>query len=466
MTLRRRLVIATSALAVVLLVAGAAVVLVQRAFLVSRLDAQLAALAQNPRAILLASARAEAAGPTTTPAGLSDIWVGRMSADGTLTPVLTPQSDPNLVPRLGPREQVSTPQGRGTASGEARRVRVVTATLPNGRAEAVLAIPLTSVDVATTRLTMTLGLVGLAVAAVVGLLLWWVDRLGLRPIAAMTDAADAITAGDTSRRVPPGPPGTEAARLGEALNAMIDTTAATQERMRRFVADASHELRTPLTTLQGYAALHTGRAGVPVAEGEDRVTDAAQAEADRAEMVDAMRRMGDEAARMRRLVDGLLDLARLDDLGVVARDPVDLGVVVRDVASDLRVVAPDRVVTVAAPEALVVTGDRDRLTQALVGLTSNAVRHTPAGTPVWLSVVELPGSVRVDIADAGPGIPPEHLPHVFERFHRVDRGRSSSSGGTGLGLAIVAAIARAHGGSASVASQLGHGSTFSITLPA
>ena len=196
---------------------------------------------------------------------------------------------------------------------------------------------------------MTLGLVGLAVAAVVGLLLWWVDRLGLRPIAAMTDAADAITAGDTTRRVPPGPPGTEAARLGEALNAMIDTNAATQERMRRFVADASHELRTPLTTLQGYAALHTGRAGIPVADGEDRATDAAQAEAERAEMVDAMRRMGDEAARMRRLVDGLLDLARLDDLGVVAREPVDLGVVVRDVASDLRVVAPDRVVTVDGP---------------------------------------------------------------------------------------------------------------------
>jgi len=99
-----------------------------------------------------------------------------------------------------------------------------------------------------------------------------------------------------------------------------------------------------------------------------------------------------------------------------------------------------------------------------VGLTSNAVRHTPAGTPVWLSVVELPGSVRVDVADAGPGIPPEHLPHVFERFHRVDRGRASASGGTGLGLAIVDDIARAHGGSASVTSRLGHGSTFSITL--
>ena len=454
MTLRRRLVIATSALAVVLLVAGAAVVLVQRAFLVSRLDTQLAALAQNPRAILLASARAEAAG-TTPAAGLSDVWVGRMSADGTLTTVLTPQGDPALVPQLTPGEKVSTPQGRGTASGEARRVRVVTATLPNGRAQAVLAIPTTSADVATKRLTMTLALVGLVVAAVVGLLLWWVDRLGLRPIAEMTDAADAITAGDTTRRVPPGPPGTEAARLGEALNAMIDTNAATQERMRRFVADASHELRTPLTTLQGYAALHTGRVGPPTDAGTP---------AD-AEMADAMRRMGDEAARMRRLVDGLLDLARLDDLGVLEREPVDLAVVVRDVASDLRVVAPDRVVTVEAPATLVVTGDRDRLTQALVGLTSNAVRHTPAGTPVWLTLVELPGAVRVDVADAGPGIPPEHLAHVFERFHRVDRGRSSASGGTGLGLAIVDAIARAHGGSASVTSQPGRGSTFSLTLP-
>ncbi len=349
MTLRRRLVIAVSALAVVLVVAGLGVLLLQRAFLVERLDAQLAALAQNPRAILVASARAEAGAPA---AGLSDVYVGRMAADGTLTTVLSPASDPDLVPALAPGETVTDPQARATASGEAARVRVVTAPLPNGRAQAVLAVPTTAADAATRRLALTLGLVGLAVAGVLGLLLRWVDHLGLRPIAAMTEAADAIRGGDVMRRVPPGAPGTEAARLGDALNAMIDTNAATQERMRRFVADASHELRTPLTTLQGYAALHTGRSGtVPGA-----VEPPSDAVGPAPEVTDAMRRIGEEAARMRRLVDGLLDLARLDDLGVLVREPVDLGILVRDVAADLRVVAPDRVVTVEAPESLVVVG--------------------------------------------------------------------------------------------------------------
>ncbi|QIM22534.1 HAMP domain-containing histidine kinase [Phycicoccus sp. HDW14] len=451
MTLRRRLVAAVAVLAVLAVVAGVAVVLVQRAFLVGRLDAELGALAKNPRAVLLASQRSDGGVAT---AALSDVYVGRMGGDGRLTTVLAPQADPTLLPDLAPGERVLTPAGRATASGEAARVRVVTVPLANGRAQAVIAVPTTSADVTTRRLALTLLLTGLVVATFVGLLLWWVDRLGLRPIAEMTDAADAITGGDTSRRVPPGPPGTEAARLGEALNTMIDTTSATNERMRRFVADASHELRTPLTTLGGYAALHSTRPDGPLDERG------------RADVDDAMRRIGDEAARMRRLVDGLLDLAGLDAPDALRRAPMDLAEVLRDVASDLRVVAPDRAVTLDAPEHLVVTADRDRVTQALVGLTSNAVRHTPDGTPVALRVLVRPGGVRVEVTDAGPGIPAEHLPHLVERFYRVDRSRSSGSGGSGLGLAVVDAVARAHGGSVEVTSEAGRGTTFALVLPA
>jgi two-component system OmpR family sensor kinase len=451
MTLRRRLVAAVAVLAVLTVVAGIAVVLVQRAFLVGRLDAQISALAENPRAVLLASQRSDG---TVATAALSDVYVGRMAGDGRLTTVLAPRDDPTLVPALTAGERVLTPAGRDTASGDAPRVRVVTVPLANGRAQAVIAVPTTSADATTRRLALTLLLTGLVVATFVGLLLWWVDRLGLRPIAEMTDAADAIAAGDTSRRVAPGPPGTEAARLGEALNTMIDTTSATNERMRRFVADASHELRTPLTTLGGYAALHASRPPGPLDEEG------------RADVDDAMRRIGDEAGRMRRLVDGLLDLAGLDAPDALRREPVDLAAVLRDVVSDLRVVAPGRSVTLSAPDELVVPLDRDRVTQALVGLTSNAVRHTPDGTPVALRVLVRPGWVRVEVADAGPGIPAEHLPHLVERFYRVDRSRSSGSGGSGLGLAVVDAVARAHGGSVEVTSEAGRGTTFALVLPA
>ncbi len=246
MTLRRRLVVAVSTLAVVLVVAGVAVVLLQRSFQVNRLDAELTALARTPRAVLLATQRTALAQDLP---GLSDIYLGRMGADGRLVTVLAPTSDPALVPDLRPGESIPTPQARRTASGEARTVRVLTAPLPNGRARAVLAVPTTSADATTRRLAATLTATGAVVALLVGLLLWWVDRLGLRPIAAMTRAADAIAAGDTSRRVPVGPAGTEAGRLGEALNAMIDTTSATQRPdaalRRRRLARAPHPADDP-----------------------------------------------------------------------------------------------------------------------------------------------------------------------------------------------------------------------------
>lgn len=450
LSLRRRLVVAVAALVVVLTVAGAGVVTAQRTYLVDRMDEDLLALARSPRAVLLASRNP--AGPVTE-ALLGEVYVGRTDRRGRLVTVLAPASDPTLVPRLAVGESIPEPAGRTTLSGESHRVRVVTAPLAGG-GQAVLAMPLAPALRSVRRLAVSLLLTGAVVAVVLGLLVWWVDRLGLRPIAAMTAAADAVRRGETSRRVPPGPPGSEAARLGEALNAMIDAAGAANERMRRLLADVSHELRTPLTTLQGYTGLHAARSPGPL--------DAAQ----RAEVDDAMRRVGDEASRMRRLVDGLLDLAGLEETGLTRRVPVDLAPLLADVASDLRVVAPDRQVRLSVPPSLVVPGDPDRITQAVVALTANAVRHTPAATPLALNAFAEGDRVRVEVVDAGPGIPAEHLPHVFERFHRVDRSRSAGRGGSGLGLAIVAAIARAHGGTAEVASAPGRGSTFSVLLPA
>ncbi|MGL5927920.1 MAG: sensor histidine kinase, partial [Dermatophilaceae bacterium] len=426
MTLRRRLVVAVAGIAVVLLVAGVVVVLVQRAFLVDRLDAQLVQLAQSPRAVLAASQRAGAENPD---AALADVWVGRMTPDGRVVEVLTPASDPQFAPQLRPGESIPTPQVRLATGGGSRLARVVTADLPNARGKAVLAIPTTSADVATRRLALTLGVTGVVVVLLLAVAARWVDRLVLRPVTEMTEAADGITAGDLTRRVPAGPPGTEAARLGRALNTMIDATTASQERMRRFVADASHELRTPLTTLQGYAALHAvSRPGGPTddtraASGLGDSPAASGLGDSRAAsgpvVADAMRRIGEEAARMGRLVDTLLDLTGLEDPARLAREPVDLAPLLHDVVTDLRVVAPDREVELDVPSSLVVPGDRDRIVQAMVGLTSNAVRHTPAGTPVTVRAGPTEDGVRIEVADAGPGIPAEHLPHLFDRFYRV-----------------------------------------------
>ena len=448
MTLRRRLVIAVSALGVVLVVAGVAVLGVQRSFLLGRLDAELVALSQNPRAMLALSERVQSG--SAEPSGtFAEVYVGRMGPGGRLVTLLAPTSDPTLRPRVGADEMLASPVGRATVSGEARRVRVMTAPLRNS-AVAVLAIPTTGVEAATRRLALALGLAGLAVVAALGLLLSWVDRLGLRPIAAMTEAADAITRGETDRRVPLAPAGTEAERLGRALNTMIDTSTAAEERTRRFVADASHELRTPLTSIQGYAALHTTAATSPELPPS---------------VQDALRRIGDESRRMNRIVEHLLDLTRLDEGGPARTERVEVPAILTDVAADLRVVAPDREITVTADTPLAVRGDRDRLTQAVVALGANAVRHTPPGTPVDLAAFSGDGVVRIEVSDAGPGIPAEHLPHLFERFYRVDAGRDAGRGGGGLGLAIVEAIVQAHGGSVGATSTLGQGSTFTITLP-
>lgn len=324
------------------------------------------------------------------------------------------------------------------------------------------AIPLTATDATLHRLLYLELLVSGAVLIALAAATWLVIRIGLRPLEKMADTAGEIAAGDLSQRVEDTDDRTEVGRLGGALNVMlgrIETAfrerEASENRLRRFVADASHELRTPLTSIRGYAELF--RHGL----------------ADRpADLDTAMRRIDSESTRMAGLVDDLLLLARLDQRRPLERRQVDLAALAADAAQDARVVDPTRTVTFEAPSTCVITGDEARLRQLLGNLVSNALAYTPAGSPFEIVVSRPPSSnglepsrVSVSVVDHGPGIPPESAPLVFERFWRSDPARASTQGGTGLGLSIVAAIAAAHGGHVWLTATPGGGATFTVELP-
>lgn len=298
----------------------------------------------------------------------------------------------------------------------------------------------------------------------------WAVRRSLRPLREIEDTAAMIAAGDLSRRVPPAPESTEVGRLGAALNGMLtqieaafDARTASEERMRRFVADASHELRTPLAAIRGYGELY--RMGALTQQ--DQVDD-------------TMRRIEQSATRMGGLVEDLLALARLDANRAGRADAVDLAVLTTDAAHDLRAIDPTREVRVGALAGsapgpgsgplTVVRGDESRLRQVLANLIGNVVRHTPEGSPVELTVGRLDDRVVIEVRDHGPGIAPEHARQVFERFYRVDASRTregnGSGGGAGLGMAIVAAIVTAHRGEVEINQTPGGGATVRVALPA
>jgi two-component system OmpR family sensor kinase len=324
----------------------------------------------------------------------------------------------------------------------------------------VVATSLADTDAAVSRLVTVEVLATALVLGLLGLVAFWVLRLGVRPLKDMTHAASSIAdggGGDLSRRVPEAPEGTEAAELGAALNHMlarIETAfadkEASEQRLRQFVADASHELRTPVTTIRGYAELH--RCGGLEDPGD---------------LAGAMRRTESEAERMAALVDDLLLLARLDQGRPVERRPVDLGVLAIDAAGDARVVAPGRTVRASTEEGVVVPGDEHRLRQVLANLVRNAIVHTPGDTTVRVAVRRDPatGTAVAEVADDGPGMTAEQAAHAFDRFYRADAGRSRDRGGSGLGLAIVQAIAAAHGGRAILDTAPGGGTTVKVELP-
>ena len=225
--------------------------------------------------------------------------------------------------------------------------------------------------------------------------------------------------------------------------------------MRRFVADASHELRTPVAAVRGFAELYR----------QGAVTDPA-------DVARSFRRIEEESARMGGLVEDLLLLARLDEQRPMRREPVDLLVLAGDAVHDALALAPGRTVRLVGldgdpvPRPALTLGDDARLRQVLSNLLTNAVRHTPAGSPVEIGVGVADGWARWQVVDHGPGVDPDQAGRIFERFYRADSSRHrGTGGGSGLGLAIVDAITRAHGGAARVVPTPGGGATFEVALP-
>ncbi len=255
---------------------------------------------------------------------------------------------------------------------------------------------------------------------------------------------------------------TEVGRLGHAFDAMLDQIQAafesqqaalvakerSESQLRQFVADASHELRTPLTAVRGYAELY--RAGGLSEE---------------AALEQAMARIGTESRRMGALVEDLLLLARLDQGRPLRSDPVVMTDLVNDALNDAHAVEPARPLNAEVEAGVVVQGDEDRLRQVIGNLFTNVRVHTPTDTPVDVSLAAHDGVSELRVSDHGPGVDPDHVEHIFDRFYRADTGRSRDRGGAGLGLSIAASVTTAHGGTIAYSETPGGGATFTLTLP-
>ncbi|HTE58967.1 MAG TPA: anti-sigma factor antagonist [Solirubrobacteraceae bacterium] len=364
----------------------------------------------------------------------------------------TPPAAPKLPAELPLDRPVTVP----SVNGDDLHYRVLAESERGGSATIVVAVPLSGADATLDRLLVVEALVMAGVLLLLGAVGTWLVRLGLRPLDRMATTAGIIAAGDLSRRISPATPRTEVGRLGLALNAMLgrleDAFAKRQQsedRLRRFLSDASHELRTPLTAIRGYAELH--RMG---------------AASDPADVEKAMRRIEDEAARMGVLVEDLLALARLDEQREPVRRRVDVAAIARDAVDDARATAPERSFELGAEPGTYVLADAHQLRQVLANLLRNAIVHTPAGTPVEVTVARVADDVRVDVRDHGPGLPTADAEALFDRFWRAEGGRERGRAGAGLGLAIVAGIVAAHHGRVEASDAPGGGARFTVLMPA
>jgi two-component system, OmpR family, sensor kinase len=483
-----------------LLVIGVASTFALRSYLVNRMDSELRETAAT---LVNVNTETYMHPYSSTQVNLpTNYFVQKVGPTGLFMPAYDAhrygETDLPVVPQNeeAARSRVNHPFTAPATAGYHRWRVLVTATAQPGYI--MVAEEMSDVDNAVRRLVVSELLVGLGVLILLGVAGAGVVRASLRPLTEIENTAAAIAAGDLTKRVPDLEPGeaeprTEVGRLGRALNTMLgqietaftaraasesaaraaesaarDAADAAQvseararrseERMRQFVADASHELRTPLTTIRGFAELYR-QGAVRTPEEIERL----------------VRRIEEEASRMGLLVEDLLLLARLDQERPLERTPLEVRVIANDAVTAARAVAPDREISLEiAPGTgpLVVSADESRLRQVVDNLMSNALAHTPAGTPVWLRLAAAEGDVVIEIADSGPGLSAEQAERVFERFYRADTARTRraaphrQTSGTGLGLAIVAALVAAHDGTVEVETAPGEGATFRVRLPA
>jgi two-component system OmpR family sensor kinase len=460
MSLRARLIVGIVFVAVVLVGAAALVTRTTESDLLTRIDDQLTSLPTNGDGAGGGPAGPGPRGHDDRPYTNLNYYKGIVATDGSVTTAQTPSGANATValPRISPDAALAALADRkpftvDSNGSSGTRYRVLAVGNPNDRV--LVALPLNDVDATVSRLVNLEVLATVLILAILGVVAFWVLRLGVRPVKQMTATATAIAAGDLSHRVPDVNPSTEAGELGAALNTMLgriqdafEQRAASEGRLRRFVGDASHELRTPVTTIRGYAELY--RSG---------------GLADPEELSQAMRRTEQEAIRMGSLIEDMLLLARLDQGRPLERTPVPLGQLASDAARDAMAVAPDRDVDADVDDGVVVIGDEGRLRQVVANLVANALVHTPSGTPLHLAVRRDDGQAVLEVRDEGPGMPPDVADHAFERFYRADASRSRHQGGSGLGLSIVLAIVEAHGGRVAIKTAPGAGTAVRVELP-
>ena len=469
-SLRNRLILATLVLATIAIAASDfAATNSLRSFLISQADKQLNEVVQTSllrldRAGIESEDESEDMNsfrplrplggvPTTTAVTLLDLEgniVGQIGGQ------FTNSIDIKEFKKLTPAEVVlrkglpfTIPGARGEPD-----IRAIARILPSGIGTVVISVALDSVDRTLRGLSGIFLLISLIVLFAIGFVARSLIKLSLKPLNKIEETAAAIADGDLSARLPEVNSNTEVGRLTGSLNTMLSRIeesfairTESEEKLRRFVADASHELRTPLTAIRGFAELH--RQGAVTGEENTK---------------ELISRIEKESIRMSSLVEDLLLLARLDQSRELTLDPVDINHLVNEAIASAKAAGPGHEISLktSAGETFVL-GDSMRIHQAVANLLANARTHTPVGTKIEVEILQSESEVQISVSDNGPGLSEEDQLRIFERFFRADPSRTRVSGeGSGLGLAIVDAVMKAHGGSVGVKSELNQGAKFTL----